>query len=251
MSGPPLTTIIGGPLSPYVRKVLAVCELKGVAYHIDPIVPFFGGDRFGEISPLRRIPVLIDDIVTLSDSSVICQYLEDRYPSPRVYPEDIAHRAEARWIEEYADTRMGDVFIWKVFNEACIKPAIWGSPRDVAAIGRAVSDDLPPVMDYLEQCAPESGFKFGAISIADISVAVFFRNLAWSRAAPEATRWPRTMAWVGRVAEVTALKRLSVAGDQLLRVPPAEAGEAMSRIGFTVAEESMAGPAPQRGPMTV
>ena len=38
-------TIIGGPGSPYVRKVLAVCDMKGVAYELDPIVPFFGDDR--------------------------------------------------------------------------------------------------------------------------------------------------------------------------------------------------------------
>ena len=39
-------TIIGGPVSPFVRKVLAVCEIKGVPYRLDPIVPFFGDDRF-------------------------------------------------------------------------------------------------------------------------------------------------------------------------------------------------------------
>ena len=81
-------TIIGSYLSPYVRKVLAVLELKGIAYAIDPIVPFFGDERFSKLSPVRRIPVLIDDRVTLADSSVICQYLEDRCPAPAVYPAD-------------------------------------------------------------------------------------------------------------------------------------------------------------------
>ena len=61
-------TIIGGPGSPYVRKVLAVCEIKGVPYRLDPIVPFFGDDRFSELNPLRRIPVYIDDEVSVSDS---------------------------------------------------------------------------------------------------------------------------------------------------------------------------------------
>jgi glutathione S-transferase len=65
--------IIGSYLSPYVRKVLVVLELKGIPYEVDPIVPFYGDDRFSEISPIRRIPVLIDDQVTLPDSSVICQ----------------------------------------------------------------------------------------------------------------------------------------------------------------------------------
>lgn len=104
--------IIGSFISPYVRKVLVSLDLKGIGYEIDPIVPFYGNDRFSEISPLRRIPVLIDDRVTLCDSSVICQYLEDRYPQPRLYPEDLVERARARWLEEFADSRMGEVFIW-------------------------------------------------------------------------------------------------------------------------------------------
>ncbi|MGH8597485.1 MAG: glutathione S-transferase family protein, partial [Gammaproteobacteria bacterium] len=89
--------IIGAYLSPYVRKVLVVLELKGVGYQIDPLTPFMGDDRFSVLNPVRRVPVLMDDLVTLADSSVICQYLEDRYPTPAVYPADIADRAQARW----------------------------------------------------------------------------------------------------------------------------------------------------------
>src|SRR6185295_15846638 len=99
-------TLIGSPVSPFVPKVLAVCALKAVEVEIDPIVAFFADEAFDAISPLRRIPVYRDERVTLCDSSVICQYLEDRYPSPSVYPTDVAQRAEARWLEEYADTRM-------------------------------------------------------------------------------------------------------------------------------------------------
>ena len=53
--------IIGSYLSPYVRKVLVFLHAKGIPYQIDPIVPFFGDERFTALSPLRRIPVLIDD----------------------------------------------------------------------------------------------------------------------------------------------------------------------------------------------
>jgi glutathione S-transferase len=118
--------IIGSYASPYARKVLACLHLKGLDYEIDPIVAFMGDDSFTRLSPLRRVPVLIDDQVTLADSSVICHYLEDRYPEPALYPAEVADRARARWLEEYADTRMGDVFIWGLFNEAVLGPAIWG-----------------------------------------------------------------------------------------------------------------------------
>ena len=57
--------IVGNYLSPYVRKVLVCLEAKGLAYEVDPIVPFFGDDRFSKLSPLRRIPVLIDGDLVL------------------------------------------------------------------------------------------------------------------------------------------------------------------------------------------
>ena len=145
-------TIIGGPASPFVRKVLAVCEMKGVPYRLDPIVPFFGNDAFGDISPLRRIPVFIDDQVSLCDSTVICEYLEDRYPTPCLLPGDPARRAQARWLEEFSDTRMADVFIWRVFYEAVILPFIFQKARDKEKIAKVVAEQVPEVMDYLETC---------------------------------------------------------------------------------------------------
>jgi glutathione S-transferase len=42
--------IIGSYVSPYVRKVLFALDCKGLAYDIDPIVPFFGDDRFSVLS---------------------------------------------------------------------------------------------------------------------------------------------------------------------------------------------------------
>ena len=173
--------IVGSYVSPYVRKVLVFLHEKNVPYEIDPIVPFHGDDRFSKLSPVRRIPVLIDDRVTLCDSSVICEYLEDRHPEPALYPRDVADRARARWLEEYADTRMGEVFIWRLFNQVAIRRAVWGEDADRAIVARTLSDEIPEVLDYLEPQAPADGFWFGAFSIADVSIATFFRNAAFAR----------------------------------------------------------------------
>src|SRR5687767_6586900 len=100
--------IIGSFVSPYVRKVLACLELKGLDYRVDPITPFFGNDEFERLSPLRRIPVLIDGTVELCDSSVICAYLDEAYPATPLLPKHPADRARARWLEEFADSRLGD-----------------------------------------------------------------------------------------------------------------------------------------------
>lgn len=86
-------TLIGSPVSPYVRKVLACCALKGVEVGVDPITPFMGDEAFAAISPLRRIPVWIEGDVTLCDSSVIVQYIEETRPGPSLWPADPVQRA--------------------------------------------------------------------------------------------------------------------------------------------------------------
>lgn len=241
--------VIGSYLSPYVRKVLACLDLKGLSYEIDPITPFMGDDRFSELSPLRRVPVLLDERVTLADSSVICQYLEDRYPSPALYPADIADRARARWLEEYADSRMGDVFIWGLFDHAVISPAVWGTPRDLEAIRRIVADEVPPVLDYLETQLPAEGFLFGTLGLADISIAVFLRNAAFARYTVDPTRWPCTAAFVDRVLAQECLAKLQPFEALMLRTPIPEHRAALAAAGAPVSALTVGGAAPRRGVM--
>lgn len=243
-------TIVGTPISPYVRKVLAVCALKNVAVEIDPIPPFFGNDEFSAISPLRRIPVFRDDKVTIADSSVICQYLEDRYPDAPVYPADIAKRAEARWLEEYADSRMGEVIIWRVFNAAVIGPGVFGRPRDKEAIAKVIATDVVDVMDYLEARAPADGHFLGALSIADISIAAFFANLSWSRVEVD-DRWPKMKAWLARMRSAEPFASLERAGANLLRTPIPGIRETARNLGLNVTAKTYFTPTPRLGPMTV
>jgi glutathione S-transferase len=243
--------VIGSYLSPYVRKVLACLEVKGMAYEVDHIVPFFGDDRFSRLSPLRRIPVLVDGDLVLSDSSVICQYLEDRQPEPPLFPHDIADRARARWLEEYADTRMGDVFIWRYFNQIAIRPSVWGEKGDRAMVDRTLREEIPAVLDYLEGEAPAEGFRFGALSVADIAIAAFFRTAGFVRFQIDAARWPKTAAWIGRVLASPALVRLAKIEDAILRVPIAEQRAALKAMGAPVSAETCAGTAPRRGIMPI
>src|SRR5262249_25790333 len=53
-----------------------------------------------------------------------------RQSTPALLPADVGQRARARWLEEYADTRMGEVFIWRLFNQVTINPFLWGEPTD-------------------------------------------------------------------------------------------------------------------------
>ena len=201
-------TVIGSFVSPYVRKVLACLELKGLAYQVDPITPFFGGDEYERLSPLRRIPVLIDGEISICDSSVICAYLDEAYPERPLLPSSPADRARARWLEEYADSRLGDVFIWGLFYQRRVHPLVWGEPGDMARVEKTVSEEIPRTMDYLEGELPDTGFLFGYIGLADISIASFFRNAAYADWRIDEHRWPRVARFVRDTLAHPVLERL-------------------------------------------
>jgi glutathione S-transferase len=243
--------IIGSYISPYVRKVLVCLDRKGIAYEIDPIIPFMGDDRFSKLSPLRRIPVYRDARVTLADSSVICQYLEDSQPEPAFYPRDIADRARARWLEEFADTRMGDVIIWRLFNQVTINPRVWGEKTDAAILKQTLEVDLPDVLDHLEAQLPAAGFLFGEVSIADVSIACFFRNAAFARYSVDAGRWPRTAGFVERVLALPGFARLKPLEDAMIRTPIEKQRETLAGLGAPLSKESYGTSAPRRGVMRI
>jgi glutathione S-transferase len=249
MSAP--VRIIGSYASPYVRKVLVVLDLKGIAYEIDPIIPFMGNDEFSKLSPIRRIPVLMDDRVTLSDSTVICEYLDDRHPEPAVRPADPVARARARWLEEFADTRMGEVFIWQLFNQVAINPYVWGIPTDQKILTRTLERDIPHILDYLEAELPENGFLFGPLATADVSIATFFRNAAFARYEVDAGRWPRTAAYVARVLATPSFAKLKPFEESMMRTPPAQQREALAAIGAPLMATTYGTGTPRRGLMKI
>ncbi|MBD8897884.1 glutathione S-transferase family protein [Rhodanobacter sp. DHG33] len=237
--------VIGSYLSPYVRKVLACMELKELDYEVDPMPPFIGNEAFARLSPLKRVPVLIDDGLVVNDSTVICQYLEDRHPSPSIYPRDIADRARARWLEEYADTRLADGLIWRVFYQRSIRRRVFNEPADEAVVTQALEVEIPAALDYLETQMPADGFLFGALSIADISIASYFRTAFFSRYTIDAARWPHTAALVERVQALPVMQKLARYEDCTLRLPLAEQRAALLAAGAPLTSETMGTCAPR------
>jgi glutathione S-transferase len=242
-------TIIGSFVSPYVRKVLACMHLKGVAYEVDPITPFYGNDEFRRLSPLCRIPVLIDGDFSVSDSSVICAYLDEACPGHRLFPADPKDRARARWLEEFADTRLGDLFIWSLFYQRVVRPLVWGEPTDEERVARTLNEDLPEALDYLEGELPADGFLFGEIGVADIAVASFFRNGSYAGFTTDASRWPRTAAFVERTLAHPAFVELLKFEEVQRSAEIKGRRQALLDAGAPLTSESWGVREPRRGKM--
>lgn len=96
------------PLSSYVQKVKIALREKGIAFTAKMPDSFGTGSREGAFiaaSPRGEVPALVDGDLTVFDSTIILEYLEDRWPTPPLLPASAAARAHARMIEDVCDTQ--------------------------------------------------------------------------------------------------------------------------------------------------
>src|SRR5438552_16500410 len=122
------TKLYSGPLSLFTGKVRVALDEKALAHEIVS-VPF--GRAMGyqpkhpdvlALNPKAQVPVLVDGDLALYDSTVILEYLEDRYPSPPLYPRDVAERARCRQAEAAADEILFPS-VFELITEVFYKPA--------------------------------------------------------------------------------------------------------------------------------
>jgi glutathione S-transferase len=209
----PDLVIYGSQVSPFVRKVAAVCLEKETPLEIENVNVFDPPQWFRDISPMKRIPVLRDRSIaeegvkgTVADSSAICAMIEKKHPEPALYPADPYEHGCAVFLEEYADTTLamaGGLGIFRPLYFAAIK----GQEPDLATARDAWANKLPPVFDYLEASLDgQDFFVGGALSIADIAVATTLMQVSLVAETP-LERWP------GLAAHLDAMKaRASIAG---------------------------------------
>ncbi len=191
-----MTTVYGAPISPFVRKVLLVLEVKGIDYDLQPVTPMSLPEGYEKIHPLKKIPALVDDKIALADSSVICEYLEERYPEVCLRPGDAVQRAQGRWIEEFADTKLIEKTGPPIFFQRVVKPIFMSEPCDEAVVNEAMTQALPPLFDYLEtQVAGAEFLQNKTITLSDIALVCPLISLYLAQESIDASRWPKLAAY--------------------------------------------------------
>ena len=93
------------PLSPYAQKVKLAMIEKGIPFETH-VPDLLGGvdPAFFTVSPRGEVPALVDGETTVFDSTIILEYLEDKWPKPPMLPPSPTARARARMLEEVCDT---------------------------------------------------------------------------------------------------------------------------------------------------
>lgn len=188
--------LYSGPLSMFGAKAEIAMREKGVAFELE-MVPFTMKHLYdpkhpdvARINPKRQVPVLIDGPLELFDSTQIFEYLEDRFPTPPLWPTDIAARAVARQWELKSD----EVFFPHVVRLMPIRTKREHPDWEPARIA------IEAYYDLLEIQLDGREFIAGPFTYADIAfyMAQFF---AARMGVPMSSRLPRLTAWRLRMAE--------------------------------------------------
>lgn len=205
--------IYGSPVSPFVRKVAAVCLEKGAEFAIEPVDVFNPPEWFVDISPARLIPVLRDRSIatqgikgTIADSSAIAAYLEKKHAEPTLYPAEAYAHGRALFVEEYADNALARATGLGIFRPIFFA-VTQGKEPDLETARTSWSEKLPPVFDYLERSLDGAQYFVGdSLTIADITVACTLMQATLVAQTP-LDKWPSLANHIDRMSE-----RPSIAG---------------------------------------
>jgi glutathione S-transferase len=189
-----------GVLSPFSAKVRIALAEKSLAYETLE-VPWSRQALWGPkppeflaVSPRGKVPVLIDGAATIYDSTIIAEYLEDRYPKPPLFPSDPVARARCRQLEDEADMAMTEE-VTPLVQEMFTKRD--ESTRDVARVA-AANDALRRRYDGLNRELAGRDYLCGAFSVADIGTFMVVGFASSLGVAPAETQ-PALAQWFQRV----------------------------------------------------
>ncbi len=195
--------LYSGPLSMFGAKVEIALWEKGIPFDLE-MVPFTLKHLYepkhpavARVNPKRQVPVLADGDLDLFDSTQIFEYLEDRFPSPPLWPADVVERARARQWELKAD----EVFFPHVVRLMPIRTDREHPDWEPARVA------IEAYYDLVEAQLATREFIAGPFTYADIAfvMAQFF---AARMGVPMSSRLPRLTAWRLRMSARPAVAKV-------------------------------------------
>ena len=199
-----MITLYDNPFSPFARKVRMVLDYKGLAFESIDALATCEHEKLLATNTRAEVPVLIDDRVRIAGSSDIVAYLEDRHPSPPVFPSDPAVRASVRSWERCADTVLDaiihDISIW-------VWPTHQRKDAPPAGLVEEGSRDIAKLLARLEGALGENGYVCGALSVADFALFPHLSSLRALGLGVDPAEHPKAHGWSGRMRTLPAVRK--------------------------------------------
>jgi glutathione S-transferase len=159
--------LCGFPISNYYNKVRIAMLEKGVPFEVDPACKPSQEDSFLARSPMGKVPFLeLDGGAQLTESQVICEYLEDAWPQKPLYPRDPIERAKVRELITIMELHM-ELVVRRLYGQV-----FFGKPVD-EALKEAVQKDLLKGIRAFRMRAKFDPYVAGAeLTLADCAAFV-------------------------------------------------------------------------------
>jgi glutathione S-transferase len=166
-----LTLVIGNKnYSSWSMRPWVALRAGGIAFE-EVLIPLYTGEadkqRLLAYSQSGKVPVLVDGNVTVWDSLAIIEYVAERFPEARLWPEDRASRAHARSVS----AEMHSSFA-ALRNECGMN---LHRPVGAISLSAQARADIARIQQIWKECRQSHGksgsFLFGAFSGADAMFA--------------------------------------------------------------------------------
>jgi glutathione S-transferase len=176
------------PLCPFSRKVRLLLGEKGVAYDLLRESPWEQDDAFLDLNPAGQTPVMVDEEkgITLIDSQVIAEYLEETVEHASMISGSPTGRAEIRRLTSWIDQNFYTDVVQPLLNERMKKRLFTRTPPDAGALREAMRK-ANTHMDYMDYLLDHRNWMAGGtLSLADItaaahlSVADYLGGIDWT-----------------------------------------------------------------------
>jgi len=198
-----MLTLFEHPLSPYAQKVKIALHEKGLPF--ETRIPNLLGEterEFVESSPRREVPSLVDGDFAVFDSTIILEYLEDRFPEPPMRPASARDRARVRMLEEVCDT------YYEAINWGLAEIRVFDRAQGELAerMTARAAEQTAGVQRWLERELGERTFFNGdAFGWGDLSVYPYVAGSAlWGFAPPAGSK---LAAWLERTSARDSVRK--------------------------------------------
>ena len=185
------------PFSPYAQKVKIALREKGVAFEArmpDGIGAGGAAGEFAAANPRAEVPTLIDGEVKVFDSTIILEYIEDKWPAPPLLPAAPAERARVRMLEEVMDTHYEPIN-WGLGEVRAFQRATGELAQEIE---RRAAEQTRGFFAWLEtQLGDRDWFNGAAFGWGDLAVAPYLNGSRGHGHRPPAGG--RLAAWLERV----------------------------------------------------
>jgi len=88
--------LYSGTACPFSQRCRIVLYEKGMDFEIRDIDPMEKADEIAAMNPYSQVPILVERELTLYESNIINEYIDERFPHPQLMPADPVMRARAR-----------------------------------------------------------------------------------------------------------------------------------------------------------